>query len=91
VFQEVIKMGLQYKDNSDDFVDQVMALLAEVRCTRFLSAHSWNESTVFSMPTFAVCAILRVWHDLGQLDLRLALGGAQGDLGGDKTEATPAE
>eukprot|EP00038_Savillea_parva_P010859 m.193308 g.193308 ORF g.193308 m.193308 type:complete len:211 (-) comp18894_c0_seq1:148-780(-) len=29
VFQELIKMGLHYKENSDDFVDQVMALLAE--------------------------------------------------------------
>ena len=29
VFQEIIKMGLDYKDNSDDLVDEVMKLLAE--------------------------------------------------------------
>eukprot|EP00039_Didymoeca_costata_P023936 m.8753 g.8753 ORF g.8753 m.8753 type:complete len:210 (-) comp3951_c0_seq1:224-853(-) len=29
VFNEAIKMGLNYKRNSDDFMDQVMALLAE--------------------------------------------------------------
>jgi len=29
VFEEIIKMGLHYKDNTDDFLDQVMSLLAE--------------------------------------------------------------
>jgi len=29
VFEEIIKSGKDYKENSDDFVDQVMSLLAE--------------------------------------------------------------
>ena len=30
MFNEIIKKGWNYKHNSDDFVDQVTALLAEV-------------------------------------------------------------
>jgi hypothetical protein len=51
VFQEAIRLGVEYKANSDDIVDQVMEMLEDVRphccsscaCTRLTLAHAQTD------------------------------------------------